>query len=103
MNACLNGGAQEPRLGDKAIGSWKLAGLVRNLGSVAEWNLRDRDRRSSQLPNRNLRPPPSTTLQWKTREDDRRCNDAPNRADSRGIEAQRYLLSSIHEYSGSIQ
>jgi hypothetical protein len=34
MNAC-------PRLGDKAIGSWKLAGLVRNLGSVAEWNLRD--------------------------------------------------------------
>jgi hypothetical protein len=38
MNACLNGG---PRLGDKAIGSWKLAGLVRNLGSGAEWNLRD--------------------------------------------------------------
>jgi hypothetical protein len=41
MNACLNGGAQEPRLGDKAIGSWKLAGLVRNLSSIAEWNLRD--------------------------------------------------------------
>jgi hypothetical protein len=41
MNVCLNSRAQEPRLGDKAIGSWKLAGLVRNLSSVAEWNLRD--------------------------------------------------------------
>jgi hypothetical protein len=36
MNICLNSRAQEPRLRDKAIGSWKLAGLVRNLGSVAE-------------------------------------------------------------------
>jgi hypothetical protein len=36
MNACLNSGAQEPRLGDKAIGSWKLVRLVRNLSSVAE-------------------------------------------------------------------